>query len=287
MKLKAILNLAIGAAMAAGLGAVTAPPASAAPRDGFCEVGEFCYYYNTGLTNSVSDFTTSVANYGTDPATCYVFKTPGYAGYGQCIKNNAAAVYNMSGQTVRIYYYSNFNNGVDTSAAYLDIAPGEKRNLSGTALYNQNASHKFMGAPATTTYPVGDDYPYRGASKNAVDPWNFYKTECTSFAAWAVNSRLGIPFHNYYKGPQWGNAYNWDNAARSAGISVTGTPRAGDVAVRNSGTYGHVAFVTSVNSDGSFEIDEYNRNGTHVYSHRRTTIGTASAQFDSFIHLKG
>lgn len=152
MRLKAILNLVIGAALAIGAGAVSAAPAQAAARNGFCEVGEFCYYYNTGLTGSVSDFTASVGNYGTDPATCYVFKTPGYAGYGQCIKNNAAAVYNMSSQTVRIYYNSNFNQGYANSP-FLDIAPGVKMNLKGTNLYNQNASHEFRGTTTPTATP--------------------------------------------------------------------------------------------------------------------------------------
>jgi surface antigen len=279
MKLKAILNVAVGAALAIGAGGVTALPAQAAARDGACESGEFCYFYLINLGGAASDFTTSVGDYGINPSTCYVFKGSGL-GSGMCIKNNAASAVNNASVPVTVYYNSNYDGHILSQV----IAPGASANLAGS-LMNNNASHKF--GTSTTTYKVGDDYPYRGASKNEVDPWNFYKTECTSFAAWAVNSRLGIPFHNYYKGPQWGNAHNWDNAARAAGVSVTGTPRAGDVAVRNSGTYGHVAFVTSVNSDGSFEIDEYNRSGSHVYSHRRTSVGTGSSQFDSFIHLKG
>lgn len=281
MKLRAILNLAVGAALAASIGTLTAPPAQAVARNGACEAGEFCYYYNTGPAGSVSDFTASVSNYGTDPATCYVFKGAG-AGQGQCIKNNAAAVRNLSGQTVRIYYNSGY------AGASLDIAPGQTVNLKGTALYNNNASHQFLAGPAPipASYPARDDYPYRGAT-SGVDPWNFYKGQCTSFAAWTVNSRLGIAFSNSYRGVHWGNAINWDNAARSAGISVTGTPKPGDIAVRNSGTYGHVAFVTAVRSDGSFEIDEYNHVTRYTYSHRVATVGTASNQFDSFIHFKG
>ena len=143
MKPRSLVNVIMGAALAIGAGAIAAPPAQAAARDGVCNAGEFCYYYNTGPAGSLSDFTTSVSDYGTNPATCYVFKTAGLAGYNQCIKNNAAAVRNLTSQTVRIYY----NSG--NSGPYLDIAPGAVINLQGTQLYNNNASHQFLSAPTT------------------------------------------------------------------------------------------------------------------------------------------
>ena len=37
----------------------TAAPASAAERDGVCNSGEFCYYFNSGEAGSISDFTDS------------------------------------------------------------------------------------------------------------------------------------------------------------------------------------------------------------------------------------
>ena len=39
----------------------TATPAFAASRDGVCNTGEFCYYYNSGEAGSISDFTGSIA----------------------------------------------------------------------------------------------------------------------------------------------------------------------------------------------------------------------------------
>ena len=124
--------------------------------------------------------------------------------------------------------------------------------------------------------PIKDDYPYRGAT-SGVDRWNFYKGQCTSFAAWRVNHNLGLAFHNYYKGQHWGNAHNWDNAARAAGIPVSGTPRVGDIAVRNSGTWGHVAYVAKVNSDGTFMVEEYNHVRPDTYSYRKATRGEGVA----------
>jgi hypothetical protein len=86
---------------------VVAGPASAASRDGVCDSGEFCYYFNSNEAGSVSDFTTSLDDYGTTQPTCYEFRGAG-AGKGVCVKNNAASVWNRTGQTVRVYFNSNF-----------------------------------------------------------------------------------------------------------------------------------------------------------------------------------
>ncbi|WP_318836044.1 peptidase inhibitor family I36 protein, partial [Janibacter melonis] len=77
---------------------VAAPTAQAAGRDGTCQSGEFCYYYNSGQAGSVSDFTTSIGDYGTSQPGCYDFKGAG-AGKGVCVKNNAASVWNRTSKT--------------------------------------------------------------------------------------------------------------------------------------------------------------------------------------------
>jgi murein DD-endopeptidase MepM/ murein hydrolase activator NlpD len=124
------------AAMALGGGVlVTASPASAAGRNGVCETGEFCYYFNSGNKGSVSDFTGSVADYATTQPTCYDFKGAG-AGKGKCVKNSAASVWNRSSKTVRVYFNSNY------SGTYQDFKAGAKGNLK-AGLKNQNASHQF------------------------------------------------------------------------------------------------------------------------------------------------
>ncbi|NJP95511.1 peptidoglycan DD-metalloendopeptidase family protein [Nonomuraea sp. FMUSA5-5] len=123
-------------AMALGGGLLAAAaPASAASRDGVCDSGEFCYYFNSDNQGSVSDFTASVADYATTQPTCYDFKGPG-AGKGECIKNAAASVWNRSSKTVRVYYNTGY------AGTYQDFAAGAKGNLNAT-LKNQNASHEF------------------------------------------------------------------------------------------------------------------------------------------------
>ncbi|MEV0385787.1 peptidase inhibitor family I36 protein [Nonomuraea sp. NPDC050643] len=130
------------ATMALGGTILAAPPVAAAGRDGVCDSGEFCYYFNSGNQGSVSDFTGSVADYGTRQPSCYDFKGPGN-GKGQCVKNAAASAWNRTNVTVRVYY--NSNHGGD----YQDFPPGAKGNLNST-LKNQNASHAFNPSAPTS-----------------------------------------------------------------------------------------------------------------------------------------
>ncbi|KAL2260680.1 hypothetical protein VTK26DRAFT_5248 [Humicola hyalothermophila] len=115
--------------------------------------------------------------------------------------------------------------------------------------------------------PRKDDYPYK-SSCGGVDPWNYFRCQCTSFVAWRINERHGKKFHNRYKGQAWGNANQWDEAARKSGVKVNNTPKPGCIAQTNAGRYGHVAYVSAVNGD-KVTIEEYNyarreRYGTRV-----------------------
>ncbi len=131
-------------------------------------------------------------------------------------------------------------------------------------------------AGCTSYCTTGNTYNYasvcpspsggRYLNPDDVDAWSFWKCECTSYAADKLNER-GIAFNNYYKGVHWGDASNWVTAAQSAGVSYSTTPRVGDVAWWN----GHVAYVDSVNADGSANISEYNYGNAWDY-HTRSSI---------------
>ncbi|TYB42993.1 peptidase inhibitor family I36 protein [Actinomadura chibensis] len=136
-----VLAVAAAAVAIGGTTLATASTASAATRNGTCESGEFCYYFNSDNQGSVSDFTGSVADYGTTQPSCYDFKGPGN-GKGKCVKNAAASVWNRSSKTVRVYYNSNYGG------TYQDFKAGAKGNLN-SSLKNQNASHQFSPASRT------------------------------------------------------------------------------------------------------------------------------------------
>jgi len=115
--------------------------------------------------------------------------------------------------------------------------------------------------------------PYPSSSP---DPWGMYKRECVSYAAWKVAST------GRYM-PYWGgrgNAKQWDDNARAEGIPVDTNPRVGDVAVSNSGTYGHVMYVEAVHGDGTITVSQYNANWDGNYSEaRRATTGLVFIHF--------
>jgi X-X-X-Leu-X-X-Gly heptad repeat protein len=113
--------------------------------------------------------------------------------------------------------------------------------------------------------PNSGGYPamWANAPMNAyVDDWGMYTRQCVSYVAWKVASTYGNM-------PYWGgkgNANEWAHNARAAGIPTSVIPKVGAVGVQYSGTYGHVAWVESVNSDGTLTISQFNAGWTGTYS---------------------
>ena len=136
----------IGALISVFFGAATANASTA--RNGVCEQGEFCLYYNSYQQGSVSDFQTSVSDYGTSQPSCYEFKGAGN-GQGLCVKNEGASVWNRTSKPVTVYYNSGYGGASQT------IQSGDKVNLR-TGIKNENASHR-VGSPAAARDGVCHD----------------------------------------------------------------------------------------------------------------------------------
>ncbi len=132
-----------------------------------------------------------------------------------------------------------------------------------------------------------DDYPHKDESYGTyrtidVDPWKFYYRECTSFVAWRLNNNNKVPFHNIVnKDIWWEDAKNWGKTARVLGYTVDKTPAVGAVAWWDTGTYGHVAWVSEVNGD-KVTIEEYNKYLDGKYNSR--TIDKSNPT--GYIHIK-
>lgn len=122
---------------------------------------------------------------------------------------------------------------------------------------SQRSGTTVYGGACDTSH--GDTYPRplcSSAQDSMLDKWGMYNRECVSYTAWKVSeSGRYMP---YWGGR--GNANQWDEDAMRAGIPVDGNPRAGDVAIKNSGTYGHAMYVESVNDNGTINISQYNAN---------------------------
>ncbi len=108
------------------------------------------------------------------------------------------------------------------------------------------------------------------------DPWGMYKRQCVSYTAWKVAST------GRYM-PYWGgrgNANEWDDNARAAGIPVSSTPRVGDVAISNRGSYGHAMYVEAVHGNGTITVSQYNASWDGRYSvAQRATTGLVFIHF--------
>jgi surface antigen len=113
----------------------------------------------------------------------------------------------------------------------------------------------------TDTAPVNDTYDYG---------------YCTYWAA-LRRIQVGEPIPN-----TWGNANTWDDYARLAHYTIDHTPTQNAIMQTDAGLLGHVAFVESVQPDGSLTISEMNYKGWDEIDTR--TLSAADAQNYSFIH---
>ncbi|MEG4322119.1 MULTISPECIES: S8 family serine peptidase, partial [unclassified Microcoleus] len=102
---------------------------------------------------------------------------------------------------------------------------------------------------------------------------------------WYVNGRLQqLGYSTTALNKLSGNAYDWDNQAAAAGISMSNTPQLGDIAQWESG---HVAVVEKVNPGGTILISESsytpNSGSAADYLYKTETISASSP--DRFIRL--
>ena len=111
-----------------------------------------------------------------------------------------------------------------------------------------------------------------------VDRWGMDMCNCTSYVAWALHAN-GQRTGWFIRGAM--DAWNWPHVARLAHLTVGATPRRGSVAVwPRWGRFGHLAFVTAVNGDGTFDVAEYNRPDGRAYRYdNRSSVSGRGASF--------
>jgi peptidoglycan DL-endopeptidase CwlO len=97
------------------------------------------------------------------------------------------------------------------------------------------------------------------------------------YCTWYVAGKLSIPW--------FGNAIQWWSNAAAYGYAEGQVPRVGAVMVtRESAVYGHVAYVESVNGDGSWTVSEMNYSAWNVVDTR--TIRPGQVPLVGFIYGK-
>lgn len=151
-------------------------------------------------------------------------------------------------------------------------------------------------------YPNGSDAPLNAF----VDDWGMYSRQCVSYVAFRVDQAYGMPYWggigmawqwgfdgwmstNYWDGTygmqvssNYGGSKRWHTANTSTyGIPSGSVPKAGSVGVVN-GEYGHVAWVESVNADGTINISHFNVGWGGNYSE---WYNLNPAFFDTYIYF--
>jgi surface antigen len=129
----------------------------------------------------------------------------------------------------------------------------------------------------TTGYPYARDCPDAGR-RDDVDRWRMNTCNCTSYVAWALAAN-GYRTDWFIAGAM--DAWNWPHVARLAHLAGGTEPRPGAVAVwPRWGRFGHLAFVTAVDPDGSFDVAEYNLpGGARFRFDRRTGLAARNVSF--------
>lgn len=119
----------------------------------------------------------------------------------------------------------------------------------------------------------GYDWGY-GSSSNSSRGYGY--RNCTDWVAWRIPEITGVSVPR-----GWSHAKYWDDRARESGYSVDTIAEKGDIAVWNSGAYGHVEVVESVNGDGSVNTSAYNKSQDGEFGTR------SNVRADSYIDLNG
>lgn len=154
---------------------------------------------------------------------------------------------------------------------------GELRRQQAIANARYNIGN-FRGDPGNGGYPNA----WANAPQDSiVDTWGMYNRECVSYTAFMVHQDF-LEGKNNRDMPYWGgrgDAKNWDDNARAAGIPVDFNPTPGSIAISNEGTWGHSMYVEAVNGNQIY-IKQYNAGFSGQYSEGwRYTTGLVFLHF--------
>lgn len=157
-------------------------------------------------------------------------------------------------------------NTVETTG-YVNVTETKSESLS-----NSFVSELSKTSEAIVETPVVHEEVKPSVLSVSHDQSNTYPVgQCT----WGV--KLLAPWVGNY----WGNANQWGDSARRAGFRTGHTPQVGSVIVfpnvmYEGENYGHVAYVTAVNNDGTIEVLEANWGGNQQIGNYRGAFTPSS-----------
>lgn len=135
---------------------------------------------------------------------------------------------------------------------------------NGLSVYDTLVQGQILALPGVTSTVVenqvataSNDYYLDGFDYEA--GINYPIGQCT----WGVQKVSG------WAGDWWGNAADWARNAQASGYQVGTSPMVGAIAVWDDGGYGHVAYVTAVESETSIQVLEANYAGRQWIDNHR------------------
>lgn len=143
---------------------------------------------------------------------------------------------------------------VETPAATAVATPAPVAQTAATPVAAAPVATPKPSYSSVNTYPVG---------------------QCT----WGVKSLAP------WVGNNWGNGGQWAASAAAAGFSVGTTPVVGAVAVWTGGGYGHVAYVTAVESSTRIRVMESNFNGNQYIADHRGWFNPTSTYQGAAVYI--
>ncbi|WP_430647730.1 CHAP domain-containing protein [Agromyces sp. GXS1127] len=166
-----------------------------------------------------------------------------------------------------------------TTKAEIDAAAAEAAAAERAAWEAELASRGTGEYAIVTQQAEGDDYPWWYETPDdyggGLSPLRYYYRECVDFVAWRLNRDAGVtgaPWKWDWSNLASGSAWKWADEWAAKGWPTSSEPVVGAVAWF---PYNHVAYVQSVNGDGTVTIEEYNWNSDHSYHVRTIPIGEA------------
>lgn len=181
-------------------------------------------------------------------------------------------------------------------AGYQQLIAGSQASINEARATQALLNRRITGSGGYALIDGGSlvDYPWNGSNcpmqgylsmggtnGNGSDGRGYGCRQCASYVAWKIAKETG----KYYS---WGNAVNFTANATAAGYRE-GAAKAGSIAVMDPGkagqSYGHVAWVESVNDNGTIVISQYNYNYGAGYGMYSLMTLSASA-FDHYVHIK-
>ena len=200
-------------------------------------------------------------------------------------EKGAASLDNVSVDYAQLYAASTTSskeqaiNTTQLASSYSQAYTGSSAVAHRQTTYNYGASGYEAPSRYTTSYnynvgvtsaPVASNYSHSAVNSQGN---RYYYGNCTYYA-FDRRQQLGRSVGSF-----WGNASNWANSARNAGLAVDNRPEVGAVFQTSAGYYGHVGVVERVNSDGSVYVSEMNWNGNFNNVTNRTIKNTSGYNF--------